>query len=72
MEDAVSRLLRHLGVTVKARVAQLSDLLGEKFDPVGGVAEDNRLVDLKLRKERVEAVNLLLLLNKGIVLGDTA
>lgn len=33
---------------VEAGVSQLSDLLGQKLHPLGGVTEDNRLVDLKL------------------------
>lgn len=70
VEHAVSGLLGHLGMAVEARVAKLRDLLGEKFDAVGRVAKDDGLVDLELGEERVETVDLLLLLNKGIVLRD--
>ena len=59
-------------MAVEARVAEFGDLLGKKFDTVGGVAEDDGLVDLELGKQGVQAVNLLLLLNKRIVLSDTA
>ena len=58
MEDAIPVLLEHLGVDVEAGVAELGDLLGQKLDSVGGVAEDNRLVDLQLGEEGVEAVHL--------------
>ena len=36
------------------------------------VAEDDRLVDRQLGEERVEAVDLLPLLHKGVELGDAA
>lgn len=48
VEDAIPVLLEHLGVRVEARVAELGDLAGEEFDPVGRVAEDDGLVDLEL------------------------
>lgn len=51
VEDAVTVLLEHLGVGVEAGVAELGDLLGEEFDSVGGVAEDDGLVDLELYGE---------------------
>mmetsp|Transcript_15818 Transcript_15818/g.40766 ORF Transcript_15818/g.40766 Transcript_15818/m.40766 type:complete len:470 (-) Transcript_15818:225-1634(-) len=70
MEDAVAVGLEHLCMDVKARVAKLGDLLGEQLDAVDRVAEDDRLVDLQLREERVEAVDLLALLDEGIVLRD--
>lgn len=71
VEDTVSCLLLHLGMTVEARVAELGDLLGKKFDSVRGIAEDDGLVDLQFGEESVQAVDLLLLLDKGIVLSDT-
>lgn len=49
VEDAVAVVLEHLGVRVEARVAEFGDLLGEEFDAVGRVAEDDGLVDLELR-----------------------
>lgn len=48
MEHPVSMSLKHLGVGVEARVAEFGNLLGEEFDSVGGVAEDDGLIDLKL------------------------
>ena len=50
VEDAVAVVLEHLGVRVEARVAEFGDLLGEELDAVGGVAEDDGLVDLELRR----------------------
>lgn len=38
---------------------------------VDGVAEDDGLVDLKLREQRVEAVHFLALRNEGVELRDT-
>jgi hypothetical protein len=95
VEDSVSVSLEHLCVRVEARVAELGDLLGEKLDSICRVAEDDGLVDLKLkegRRERwsverakgckaremylgekgVETVNLLSLLDEGVVLGDSS
>lgn len=71
VEYTVTGLLLHPSVTIETRVAKLSDLLSQKLDTVGGVAEDDGLVDLKLREEGVETVHLLLLLDEGVVLGDT-
>ena len=71
VEDAVTGLLLHFCVTVEARVAQLGNLLGQELDTVGRVAENDRLVDLQLREESVEAVHLLLLLDERVVLRDT-
>lgn len=48
MEDSITMSLKHLGVRVETRVSEFGDLLGEKLDSVGRVAEDDRLVDLKL------------------------
>ena len=48
VEDTVSGLLGHLGMTVKTGVAQLSNLLGEQLNAIGRVAEDDGLVDLEL------------------------
>lgn len=43
---------------VEARVTQLGDLLGQEFDSVRRVTEDDRLVDLKLdhRKKKTLSV----------------
>ena len=48
VEDAVTVRLEHLCVRVEARVAELGDLLREELDAVGGIAEDDGLVDLEL------------------------
>lgn len=51
MKDAVAMLLVHLGVDVVAGIAKLGDLLGQQFNPLCGVAEDDGLVDLQLRTD---------------------
>lgn len=56
MKHTVTMGLEHLGVRVETRVAKFCDFLGKEFDTVGGVAEDDRLVDLKFREECVEAL----------------
>lgn len=49
MEDAIAVLLRHLGVDVVAAVAELGDGLRQELHALGGVAEDDGLVDLQLK-----------------------
>lgn len=71
MEDAVTVSLDHLGVNVEAGVTELGDFPGEQLDTSDAVAEDNRLVDLQLAEQSVQAVDLLLFFNEGVVLGDT-
>ena len=58
MEHPVPVSLGHLGVDVEAAEPELGDLLGQKLNPLSGVAEDDGLVDLELGEERVQAVNL--------------
>jgi hypothetical protein len=70
VKHSVAVGLDHLSMDVKARIAELSDLLGEQLHSIGGVAEDDRLVDLKLAEKRVQAVYLLPLLNKRVILGN--
>eukprot|EP00160_Parvularia_atlantis_P017201 Unigene5819_Nuclearia_a/m.17776 Unigene5819_Nuclearia_a/g.17776 ORF Unigene5819_Nuclearia_a/g.17776 Unigene5819_Nuclearia_a/m.17776 type:complete len:300 (-) Unigene5819_Nuclearia_a:422-1321(-) len=72
VEDPAALRLDHLRVDVEAGVAQLGDLARKELDAVGGVAEDDRLVDLQLGEERVEALHLLALVDKGVKLGDAA
>ena len=71
MEYAITVRLDHLGVNVEARISEFRDLSSEQLDTSHAVAENDRLIDLKLAEERVQAVNLLLLFDKGVVLGDT-
>jgi len=71
VEDAVSFRLLHAGVNVETGIAQLGDILCQQLHTLESVAEDDGLVDAELREERVEAVDLLLFLHKGVVLGDT-
>lgn len=72
MENAVAGLLKHFGVGVEAGVAKFSNSLCEELNSVRRVAKDDGLVDLQLREEGVEAVDLLFLINEAIVLCDTA
>ena len=44
---------------VETRITQLGDLLREKLDTVGGVTENDRLVDLELPKEDVSIITTL-------------
>lgn len=59
-------------MTVETRVSKFGDFLSEKFDTIGRVAEDDRLVDLEFGEQSVEAVDFLLLFNEGIILSNTA
>jgi hypothetical protein len=57
-------------VRVEAGVAELGDFFGEQLDAVGGVAEDDRLVNLELERKwvnsKVEKERLSYLGEKGI------
>uniref|UniRef100_A0A182VJU9 Uncharacterized protein n=1 Tax=Anopheles merus TaxID=30066 RepID=A0A182VJU9_ANOME len=70
VEHPVPVGLLHAGVDVVAAVAQLGNLFREQFDTLRRIAEDDRLVDLELREERVKTVHLLALLHEGVVLRD--
>ena len=50
MKYTVSMWLRHSSVNIVTGISKFSDFLCEKFDTLSGVAEDNRLVNLKFRK----------------------
>ena len=69
--DAVSVVLSHLRVDVEAVEAKVSDLLGQQLHSLGGIAEDDGLVDLQLRKQGVQTVKFLSLLKEGIVPKET-
>ncbi|KAF1760760.1 hypothetical protein GCK72_009010 [Caenorhabditis remanei] len=71
VEYSVSVVLGHLRVNVVAGVSDLCDFLGKKLDTLSGVAEDDRLVDLELAEQSVQAMNLLLLLDESVVLGNS-
>lgn len=51
VEHAVPKALLELRVDVIARVAELCDLLRQQLHTLRRVAEDDRLVDLKLQKK---------------------
>jgi len=71
VEDPITVSLCHLGVDVETRVAKLRDLLGQEFNPLCRIAEDDGLLDLEFGEQGVEAVHLLGLLHKGVVLGHS-
>ena len=48
VEDAITVCLKHFCVRVEAGISELGDLLCEELDAVGGIAEDDGLVDLEL------------------------
>ena len=52
VKHAVAMGLEHLCVRVEARVAELGHFFGEELDAVGRVAEDDGLVDLKLKPSK--------------------
>lgn len=49
MEHTVPVFLHHLRMNVEARITQLGDFLGQKFNPLGRVTKDDGLIDLKLK-----------------------
>ena len=58
-------------MSVKARVVHLRNLFGKQLHPLRTLAEDYRLVDVKLLEQCVQAVQLLTLLKICVVLSDT-
>lgn len=46
VKNTVAVGLEHASMTVEAGVAKFGNLLGQEFDTVGGVTEDDRLIDL--------------------------
>ena len=58
-------------MNVVAAVAEVSDFLGKQFYSLRRVAENDALIDLEFGEEGVEAVDLLFLLDEGIILSDT-
>ena len=71
VENTISVMLQHLRMRVETRVAELCNLLCKQLHPVGGVAKDDRLVDLEFGEEGVQAVYFLLFFNESVVLRDT-
>ncbi len=72
MKYTVTIVLQHLGVRVKAGVSKLGDLLRKQLHSVCGVAEDDRLVDLKFGEQSIEAVDFLFLFYEAVVLCYTS
>lgn len=48
MKYSVPVILEHLSMNVEARVTEFCDFLGKEFHSIHRIAEDNRLVYLKL------------------------
>mmetsp|Transcript_31560 Transcript_31560/g.69085 ORF Transcript_31560/g.69085 Transcript_31560/m.69085 type:complete len:209 (-) Transcript_31560:747-1373(-) len=71
VEDPISVGLLHSGVDVEATEAQLCNLLGEQLHARDGIAKDDSLVDVQLGEQRVQAMNLLALLHKCIILRNS-
>ncbi len=71
VEDTVTIRLLHLGMDIEAGVSEFGDLLRQELDAIDRVAEDDRLIDLELGEEGVEAVDLLPFLDVGVKLGDS-
>ena len=71
VENPVSVTLVHLGVNEEARVAKLTDFARKQLNTLCTIAEDDRLRDVKLSEKGVEAVQLLFLLEEGVVLRET-
>uniref|UniRef100_A0A182QC26 Uncharacterized protein n=1 Tax=Anopheles farauti TaxID=69004 RepID=A0A182QC26_9DIPT len=71
VEHPVTVGLLHASMYVVAAVPELGNLFRQQLDTLRRVAEDDRLIDLKLREERVQAVYLLSLLHEGVVLRHT-
>lgn len=72
MKDAVTIVLQHLGVRVKAGVSEFGDFLRKQLYSICRVAENDRLIDLKLGKECVEAMDFLTLLDEAVVLRNAS
>ena len=66
----VTVALVHSRVDEEAAVAQLADLLGEELDALSTITENDSLGNVKLGEESVEAVQLLALLQEGVVLRE--
>lgn len=72
MKDAVTIVLQHLGVRVKAGVSKFGDFLRKQLHSICRVTENDRLIDLKLGKESVEAMDFLFLFDEAVVLRNTS
>lgn len=70
VEHLISVLLGHPRVDEERRVPHLCDGASEPLDSLQRVAEDHRLVNPEVVKERFEAVEFLPLLHKRVVLRD--
>ena len=61
----------HFRVDVETRVSELAYFLSQKLNSLSAVTEYHDLVDFELRKQRVQTVELFLLLQICVVLGHS-
>ena len=61
-------MLQHLRMGVKAGIAKIDNLLRKKLYAICGVAEYDRLINLKSREESVETMDLLTFVNVAVIL----
>ena len=47
MENAVTMSLGHFGMNIVTTVTELGDFLGQKFDTLSRIAENDTLINLK-------------------------
>ena len=72
MKHAITVVLQHFGVRVKAGVSKFGNFLRKQLYTVCGVAENDGLVDLEFGEEGIEAMDFLFLVYKAIVLRYTS
>jgi len=70
MENTVAIFLAHLPMNVEARETQSGNLAAQKLDSVHAVAENNALVNCNLSEESIKAVNFLVFIHIGVILGE--
>ena len=72
VKHTISIVLQHLGMGVEAGVSQFGNLFREQLHTVGGVAENDGLVDLEFGEKSIEAVDFLFLFYEAVVLRYTS
>lgn len=72
VKNSIAIMLQHASVRIETGITKFRDFLGEEFHSIGGIAKDDRLVDLQLREQRVQAVDFLLFFNECVVLCYTS
>ena len=72
MKHAITIVLQHFGVRVKAGVPKFGNFLRKQLYPICGVAENDGLVDLKFGEESIETMDFLFFVYKAVVLRYTS